>query len=119
MPEPTKKHRTEEIELLFVGPAGKKAAAISALHRLGYVPSEGKENAGAWRESFPELRGNESGVYLSGARHREGLTQRELAAKSGIPQRHISEMENGKRPIGKKNAKVFASILNADYRAFL
>jgi transcriptional regulator with XRE-family HTH domain len=56
---------------------------------------------------------------LAGARHREGLTQRELAEKSGIAQRHISEMENGKRPIGKKNAKALATALNADYRAFL
>lgn len=119
MPEPAKKHRTEEVELLFIGPAGKKAAAISALNRLGFVPSQGKENTGSWRDSFPELRDNESGVYLAGARHKEGLTQRELAAKSGIPQRHISEMENGKRLIGKKNAKVLAGVLNADYRAFL
>jgi len=119
MPGLTKKRHTEEIELHFTGPAGKEAAAISALTRLGFTPSQSIENAGSWRDSFPELHKNESGVFLAGARHREGLTQRELAAKSGIPQRHISEMENGKRPIGKKNAKVLAAILNADYRAFL
>jgi ribosome-binding protein aMBF1 (putative translation factor) len=119
MPELTKKHRTEEIELHFIGPAGKKADAINALNRLGFVPSQGVQRECSWRDSFPELQNNESGMYLAGARHREGLTQRELAVKSGIPQRHISEMENGKRPIGKKNAKVLATILNADYRAFL
>jgi hypothetical protein len=119
MQEPTKKRRTEEIELRFIGPAGGKTAAISALNRLGFVPSQGTESAGSWRDSFPELQDNEPGVYLAGARHREGFTQRELSARSGIPQRHISEMENGKRPIGKKNAKVLAAILNADYRAFL
>lgn len=118
MPEPTKKPHTDKIELLFIGPVSKKAAAIKALHRLGFVPEPIRETS-SWRESFPELQGNEPGVFLAGARHREGLTQRELAAGSGIPQRHISEMENGKRPIGKKNAKILAEILGADYRAFL
>jgi hypothetical protein len=28
-------------------------------------------------------------------------------------------MENGKRTIGKKNAKVFAKVLSVDYRVFL
>jgi hypothetical protein len=119
MPEPTKKHHIKEIELRFVGPVGKKNAAINALYKLGFVASRVVGEADSWRKSFPELQGNEPGVFLAGARHREGLTQRELAAGSGIPQRHISEMENGKRPIGKKNAKVLATILGADYRAFL
>jgi plasmid maintenance system antidote protein VapI len=38
---------------------------------------------------------------------------------TGIHRRHISEMENGKRPIGKENAKKLAKVLNADYRMFL
>jgi transcriptional regulator with XRE-family HTH domain len=42
-----------------------------------------------------------------------------LAEKTGIPQRHISEMENGKRTIGKERAKVLASALKTDYRVFL
>jgi transcriptional regulator with XRE-family HTH domain len=42
-----------------------------------------------------------------------------LSGLTGIPQRHISEMENGKRPIGKKNAKKFAEVLKIDYRVFL
>jgi DNA-binding XRE family transcriptional regulator len=73
----------------------------------------------SWKTAFPGLQENEAGTYLAGARHREGLTQRQLAEKSGIPQRHISEMENGKRTIGKENAKKLAAALNADYRAFL
>lgn len=73
----------------------------------------------AWKDAFPGLQENEAGTYLAGSRHREGLTQRQLAEKCGIPQRHISEMENGKRPIGKENAKKLAAVLNVDYRAFL
>ena len=115
----TKKRHTEEIELHFTGPAGRKVAAIRALSKLGFAPAPDSQSSGSWRESFPELQGNETGVFLAGARHREGLTQRVLADRSGIPQRHISEMENGKRPIGKKNAKVLAKVLNADYRVFL
>ncbi len=119
MPVLTKKRPTKEVELHFTGPAGKKAAAINALNKLGFIPAHNTKSIRSWRDSFPELHGNETGVYLSGARHREGMTQRVLADKSGIPQRHISEMENGKRPIGKKNAKALAKVLNADYRVFL
>ena len=86
---------------------------------LGFIPAETATKAGTWRNHFPELRDNGTGIYLAGARHREGLTQRELADKTGIPQRHLSEMENGKRTIGKKSAKLLAKVLNADYRAFL
>lgn len=115
---PTKKHPTE-IELKFVGPVSKKKAAINALHKLGFVSYEDEFATEPWREFFPELKENEAGTYLSGARHREGLTQRQLAGKTGIKQHHISEMENGKRPIGKKNAKALAKALDTDYRIFL
>jgi DNA-binding XRE family transcriptional regulator len=70
-------------------------------------------------EVFPEFAGREKQIYLRGIRYREDLTQRQLAELTGIPQRHLSEMENGKRPIGKENAKKLAKALNADYRAFL
>ena len=42
-----------------------------------------------------------------------------LAELTGIPQRHISEMENGRRPIGKEIAKRLADVLHADYRMLL
>jgi DNA-binding XRE family transcriptional regulator len=116
MLEPTKKHPTE-IELRFKGPESKRNDAIKALHEMGFVDLSNSPTA--WKDSFPGLQDNETGTYLAGARHREGLTQRQLAEKSGIPQRHISEMENGKRPIGKENAKKLATVLNADWRAFL
>jgi transcriptional regulator with XRE-family HTH domain len=47
------------------------------------------------------------------------MSQVKLAELTGIPQRHISEMENGKRPIGKERAKVLAKALNCDYRIML
>lgn len=62
---------------------------------------------------------SEAAVALRGLRCRENLTQRQLAEATGIPQRHLSEMENGKRAIGKERAKVLGKALGADYRRFL
>jgi ribosome-binding protein aMBF1 (putative translation factor) len=118
MLEPTRKHHTE-IELKFTGPAGKRKAAIKALQKLGFTPHEEDITTEPWRNFFPELEENEAGSYLAGARHREGLTQRQLAEATGIKQHHISEMENGKRTIGKKNAKILSKALNTEYRIFL
>ena len=53
------------------------------------------------RSVFP--RENASGVFLAGARYREDLSLRALTEMTRIPQRHISEMENGKRPVGERN----------------
>jgi DNA-binding XRE family transcriptional regulator len=61
----------------------------------------------------------EAAVSLRGYRYREDLTQKQFADLAGIPQRHISEMETGKRPIGKERAKKLAKVLNADYRMLL
>jgi transcriptional regulator with XRE-family HTH domain len=46
-------------------------------------------------------------------------TEKQVAELTGIAQHHISEMENGKRPIGKETAKKLAKALNIDYRVFL
>lgn len=70
-------------------------------------------------EISPELAWNSGGVAIRGARGKEGLTQKQLAELTRIAQHHISEMENGKRPIGKETAKKLAKALNIDYRVFL
>jgi len=57
--------------------------------------------------------------YLKGSRYHEELTQKRLAEITGIPQRHISEMENGKRAVGKERARKLATPLHADHRMFL
>ena len=56
---------------------------------------------------------------MSGSRLKEGMTQKELSELTGIPQSHISEMENGRRQIGKKRAKILAKALNFGYKVFL
>ena len=59
------------------------------------------------------------GLCLRGARAREGLTQKQLSERTGIPARHISEMENNKRPIGKAMAKRLGEALGVGYKVFL
>lgn len=58
-------------------------------------------------------------TMLRGARHKAELTQKELAAELEIYQHHLSEMENGKRTIGKDMAKRLANVFKCDYRLFL
>lgn len=115
MLERTKKPHIEE-SVRFVGPP----AAIKRLRELarnaGVV--EAKDTISA-SEITPELDSNPGGLYLKGIRYRDEVTQEELARLSGIPRRHLSEMENGKRPIGKESAKKLAAALNCDYRRFL
>lgn len=72
-----------------------------------------------WREVLPYSDGELPSVFLAGARYREGMTQAQLAEATGIPRRHISEMEHGKRPIGKQNARKLAEALKVDPRCFL
>ncbi|KAF0221109.1 MAG: XRE family plasmid maintenance system antidote [Geobacteraceae bacterium] len=114
MLERTKRPRTEVIH--FIGPAKK----VEELRK--YAAKLGLKEAGdsiPWRDAFPEFKENEVGTTLSGYRHREGLTQIQLAEATGIPQRHISEMENGKRIIGVVSAKKLATALHCDHRRLL
>lgn len=70
-------------------------------------------------EVFPEYVGKGTHVALQAYRTREELNQKQLAELTGIPQHHISEMENGKRSIGKERAKKLAEALHCDYRQLL
>jgi|SRR3989344_3914380 len=74
-----------------------------------------------WREVYKKEIGafSEGGLMLRGSRHKVGVTQQALAGALGISQHHISEMENGKRPIGKEMAKRLAEYFETDYRIFL
>lgn len=70
-------------------------------------------------EVFPEYAGKEREIVLRAYRRRENLTQRQLSQLTGIPQRQISAMENGKRTIDEETAKRLSKILQADYTMFL
>jgi len=72
--------------------------ALESLKELGFMDST---DSIPWREAFPEYREEDlPGVSLLGARTREGMPQTRLAELTGIPQRHLSMMEHGKRPNG-------------------
>jgi ribosome-binding protein aMBF1 (putative translation factor) len=66
-----------------------------------------------------EKKYTKAGVLLRGTRHREGLTQTEMAKKINVTQADLSKMENGKRPIGKIVAKRIEKMFGVNYRYFL
>lgn len=59
------------------------------------------------------------GYYLKLYRHRSGFTQAGLARKAGMLQHHVSEMEHGRRSIGKALARKLSAILDCDYRKLM
>jgi transcriptional regulator with XRE-family HTH domain len=84
---------------------------------MGFVDPE---DSIPWRKAFPEYRDEDlPGISLLGARTKEGMTQIRLSELTGIPQRHLSMMGHGKRPIGKKNARLLGKVLKVDYRVYL
>lgn len=114
MLEPMKRH---PIEITFQGPYGNRQKAIRALSKLGFVE---KTDSVPWREAFSDISDEElPGACLKGARVKEGVTQKQLAEMTSVRQNHISEMENAKRTIGKKNAVRFGKALNINYKIFL
>jgi DNA-binding XRE family transcriptional regulator len=117
MPELTKKRRTDkEMVTVSVRVHRNNVAKIKEYARL---IEEGPERNYSVAEVFPEYMGKERQIALRAYRNREDLTQRQLAEQTGIPQRHLSEMENGKRTIGKEMAKRLSEVLKCDYRFLL
>jgi len=105
------------VELRFLGPSKKRGEVVDVLKSMGFVDIS---ESIPWRECFPEITDEQlPGICLKGARGKEDMTQKRLSELTGIPQRHISEMENGKRPIGKETAKKLGKALNIGYKVFL
>lgn len=84
-------------------------------HEVREVNEEG-DDLYSVSEVFPE---SHPGRVLRGFRSREDMTQAALAEKAGLKPHHISEMENGKRSIGKDVAKRLADALGMDYRVLM
>ena len=60
------------------------------------------------------------GAYLKVHRQNRGMTQSELGkALGGLPRQHVSNMENGSRPISKKMALMLARFLDVSVENFL
>jgi DNA-binding XRE family transcriptional regulator len=88
---------------------------------IGFISARVKEKPVPATEVFPELDDDTArpATMLRGARYKADMTQKELADLLSIKQHHLSEMENGKRPIGKAMAKRLAEALACDYRLFV
>ena len=102
---------------MFLVPKDQAEAVVLLLKNFEVEANE----PGSYREPVQDIldRDSEPGVALRGARVKEGISQTELASKLGIPPSNISEMESGKRPIGKKMAKRLSKALTVDYRLFI
>lgn len=59
------------------------------------------------------------GIILAGYRKRDGLTQAQLANKTGAHQSALAAMESGNRTIAKVMAKKLAKVFDTNYRNFL
>jgi DNA-binding XRE family transcriptional regulator len=125
MLELTKTQTTNEyVEIYLRGVPVDKAdmirEAIEKILNLAGIPlqirDEDDEELYSIEEVFPNFH---IGHALRGLRSREELTQKKLAEIIGVKPSHISEMENGKRPIGKEMAKRLAKALRTDYKIFL
>jgi predicted transcriptional regulator len=125
MLELTKRQTTDKfVEICLRGVPSNKAElvkeAIEKILNLAGMPlQDSEEDNGklcSIEEVFPDFH---IGHALRGLRSREELTQKQLAEMVGIKPSHISEMEHGKRPIGKVMAKRLAKALRTDYKVFL
>jgi len=112
----TKMHPTDEFVTITLRVHRSK---VPQLRRYAESLETVEERAYSVAEVFPEYIGREQEVALRAYRNREGLTQKRLSELTGIPQHHISEMENGKRSIGKERARKLAEALHCDYRQLL
>ena len=123
MSEAMKKPRTNGVKIkigdkkprLFVVPKDEAKGLMQMLQKY-----EIKDSVD-WRKSLSDVIENhsEGGAILKAERSIASLTQVALAKKLGVPQHVISEMENGKRPIGKKMATRLSKVFKSDYRLFL
>lgn len=118
MPVLTKKPPTDDDMVTVQVRVHRHNAA--KIRRYAQAVEAGEERTYSVAEVFPEYIGKEQQVALRAYRTRENLTQKQLAGLTGISQHHISEMENGKRGIGKERARKLAEALHVvDYRVFL
>jgi len=89
--------------------------------KKNYKKQTAKDELISADESFRDLdeKYGKVGVTIRGFRLRDELTQKQLAEKLKIKQTHVSEMENGKRTVGKEIAHRMAKLFKTSYRLFL
>lgn len=99
----------EMITLSFDIPFSRLDEAKILMQSLGCVPTESPL---PWLEVLKYDDAELPGANLAGARYRAGITQVQLAKKTGLSRHKISQMENGKYIITEPVASVLAKVLN-------
>jgi len=110
MLELTKTPRTDGLVMISAAvPADRVEAVARAIEEAAEpnIPAE---------EFFAD---STPGRILAGARGLREMTQAALAAAIGVHKSNISEMERGKRPIGKEMAKKLGKVLKTSPKVFL
>ena len=118
------------VELTKKRPAYEMITLLLRVHRSdaerikGFVTSIEAEKVSEprpWREVINELRPDDrfQSAIFRGSRGKAEVTKAQLSEMTGIPRRHLSEMEHGKRTIGKETARKLSKALNCDYRVLL
>jgi ribosome-binding protein aMBF1 (putative translation factor) len=95
----------EQIDELIAWIRKKFEVSILSTETDGSIPVEETD---FWKE----MQSNRVGNLLAGARHKAGLTQKELADKLGVRQNMISDYERGRRRLSLQMAKRIAKTLN-------
>lgn len=121
MSEPTKRPLIDDSHLLVVScPAVNVDSVMNMLKQNGCAVNDATPDEDEEVIAYiPPPPDKAPGLHLQGLRYRENMTQEQLARRVGIPRRHISEMENNRRPIGEENANKLAEAFNIDPRLFL
>ncbi len=115
---------TDEVTLTLKGLGKPKTyllPRVIAEELEAYIDSQVNRERISASSLFPAVFDSVQGpaTALRGLRLREELTQKQLADKLGIRQHHLSEMEHGKRPIGKEMAKRLAEVLNTNWKTLM
>jgi len=85
------------------------------------TPKKSKKSTVPIKDLFENLdkKFTKAGALLKGLRLRENLSQVEFAKKLNVTQANLSNMENGRRSIGKIIAKRIEKVFGTNYRYFL
>ena len=86
------------------------------------VPAQTDVESIPWQEAMAtvlEEGGGKTAVAVRAARLKAGMSQQRLADAIGAHKSHISEIERGKRPVGKVLARKLGEVLSINYRVFL
>ena len=124
MSAPTRKPLTERDIQIEIGNSRKRIFSVPKNKVRGllilledYEINEAKDWKTIYEEELNEL--SESALALKGARFKDGITQKQLAAILKTSQSHVAQLESGSRSITKQMAKRLAEIFNVGYKVFL